>query len=74
MEIVVDKPKKIIEIWLTKYESEQKETNIVLQQLYKKSFEQKYKVVTFCSGKGNLEDFTAALLCKNYRKILAENI
>ena len=71
MEVVVDEPNRIIEIWLTSFETEQREANLMLAQLYKKSSEHKYKAVTFCSGKGNLENFTAALLSKNYRKILA---
>ena len=71
MEVVVDEPNRIIEIWLTRFEAEIHETNFILEQLYKKSSEKKYKAVTFFSGKGNLEDFTAALLSKNYRKIVA---
>lgn len=71
MEVIVDEPNKLVEVWITNSDSEKQATKLFLETLYKENKIQKYKTVVFRSGKGNLEDFTSALISKNYRKIMA---
>lgn len=73
MEVVVDEACRLAEIWLTKKESEEGAQER-LREIIKKCAERKYRAVVYRSGRGNLEDLTAALVAKTYRKMLAGNL
>ncbi len=62
MEICVNNSLKIVEIWLTRAEQDEK-TYQLIQPLYEKY--KKYKVAIFESGHGDLLDFTTGLLIHN---------
>ena len=71
MEVIVNEKSKLAEIWLTKAESHDERINLQLKNLCREFKEKRYRPVVFRSGMGNLEELTAALVSKNYRKSLA---
>lgn len=56
---------KLVEIWLTKAESEDEAVNRELEPLYAEYKKKKYRVVIFSSGKGDMLEFTKDLLKHN---------
>lgn len=71
MEVVVNENSKLAEIWLTNAESHDESMEMRLKILCREFKEKRYRAVVFRSGMGNLEDLTAALVSKNYRKSMA---
>ena len=71
MEVVVNEKIKLVEIWLTKAEMCDIHMDNRVKSLCRGFKEKKYRTVVFRSGMGNLEDLTAALVNKNYRKSMA---
>ena len=71
MEVVVNENRKLAEIWLTNVESRDERMEMKLKSLCREFKEKRYRAVVFRSGMGNLEDLTAALVRKNYRKSVA---
>jgi hypothetical protein len=53
---------KLVEIWLTKAESEDETVNRELAPLYAEYKKKKYRVAVFCSGKGDMLELTKDLL------------
>ena len=72
MEIIVDKDKKLVEVWLSRIESEAPETEVALKLIYDEYSKKKFKAVVFRSGGGNLNDYVEALI-RNNRAKLAKN-
>lgn len=68
MEIVVDKEYKIVELWLTNEESSNPATNTFIDNICAEYSKNKYKVVIFRSGTGNLKSLTETLLRNNMLK------
>lgn len=56
---------KLVEIWLTKAESEDENVNRELESLYAEYKKKKYRVVVFSSGKGDMLELTKDLLKHN---------
>ena len=56
---------KLVEIWLTKAESEDENVNRELEPLYAEYKKKKYRVVVFSSGKGDMLELTKDLLKHN---------
>lgn len=56
---------KLVEIWLTKAESEDEAVNRELEPLYAEYKKKKYRVVVFRSGKGDMLELTKDLLKHN---------
>ena len=56
---------KLVEIWLTKAESEDEAVNRELEPLYAEYKKKKYRVVIFSSGKGDMLELTKDLLKHN---------
>ena len=56
---------KLVEIWLTKAESEDEAVNRELEPLYAEYKKKKYRVVVFSSGKGDMLELTKDLLKHN---------
>lgn len=72
MEIIVDKDKKLVEVWLSRIESATPETEAALKLIYDEYSKMKFKTVVFRSGGGNLSDYVEALI-RNNRTKLAKN-
>lgn len=62
---VVRDDMKLVEIWLTKAESEDEAVNRELEPLYAEYKKKKYRVVVFSSGKGDMLELTKDLLKHN---------
>ena len=56
---------KLVEIWLTKAESEDENVRRALEPLYAEYKKKKYRVAVFCSGKGDMLELTKDLLKHN---------
>jgi hypothetical protein len=65
MEINVRDDERIIEIWLTNEEKNNREITRSLNRYYDMYRHTKYNVAVFQSGGNNLNDFTAGLLLHN---------
>ena len=65
MKIYVKDDKKIVEIWLTNAEQQNKELRKSLEPLYAKYKQKKYKLAVFLSGSRDLFKQTEALLLHN---------
>ena len=65
MKLNVKDDKKIVEIWLTNAEQEDKKLRQSLMPLYAKYKREKYKVAVFLSGSRDLFKQTEALLSHN---------
>lgn len=69
MEINVNDTSKIVDIWLTKKEKEDPETEKNLNEIYSKYAGTKYTVAVFSSGNSELATVTSDLLCFNRKKL-----
>ena len=69
MEIYVKDSDKIVEVWLTNAEKNDKLLRQSLHPLYDKYTQQKYKIAVFESGHGDLLENTAGLLLHNKKLI-----
>ena len=67
MEVNVHKEDKIVAVWLTRAESQDKELQKRLVPYYKQFKEHGYMVAVFHSGEGDLIAGTAELLRQNMR-------
>ena len=67
MEININNPDRIAEVWLTNAEKQNPFTQIALKQLFEEYKAKKYTTAVFCSGKGDLKANTAHLLMNNKR-------
>ena len=65
IKINVNDQTKIVEVWLTNADQNDASVSGLLELLYAKYKEQKYKVAVFKSGKLDLVDRTAGLLIRN---------
>ena len=71
LEINVRNDRKIVEVWLTNQEKQDKGVQEQLDILYQQYMEKKYFIVVYMSGDQDLAEETSALLRYN-RKRLAE--
>ena len=67
MEININKPDRIAEVWLTNAEHQNPRTQIALTPFFEEYKARKYTVAVFCSGREDLKVKTAHLL-RNNRK------
>lgn len=74
MEIIVDKDKKLVEVWLSHIESETPETEAALKLIYDEYSKMKFKTVVFRSGGGNLSDYVEVLIRNNRAKIAKNDL
>ena len=65
MEIHVKDSLKIVEIWLTNAEKDDKLVNESIKPIFEEYKKKKYKVAVFKSGNSDLVDNTAGLLLHN---------
>ena len=65
MEIHVEHPQKIVEIWLTNAEQDDAALRESFKPLFEEYKQKKYKVAVFQSGCGDLAYDTAGLLLHN---------
>ncbi len=65
MKVDIFDDKKEVHIWLTRDEGECEVAKKQLDALYKKYAAEKYLVVLFRSGRGDLAQLTSDLLCYN---------
>lgn len=71
MEIIQDDAKKLVQVWLTRTESEDATVQAHLKPMYAQWKKQKYMVAVFRSGKEDLQRSTLDLLTYN-KKCCAE--
>ena len=69
MELRVHQNMKIVEVWLTQKERENKELQEQLARMYREYTEKKYKVAQFHSGTDDLYAATRDLLLFNRKRI-----
>ena len=74
MEIIVDKDKKLVEVWLSRIESEAPETEAALKLIYDEYSKMKFKTVVFRSGGGSLSDYVEALIRNNRAKLAKKDL
>ena len=67
MEIHINKPDRIAEVWLTNAEQQNPHTHIALTPFFEEYKARKYTEAVFCSGSEDLKVKTAHLL-RNNRK------
>lgn len=68
MEINVNESGKIVEIWLTNAEKQDRELCEKLKPLYREFEAKKFLVAVFESGQRDLAEATSDLLCYNRRR------
>lgn len=68
MEINVNESSKIVEIWLTNAEKQDRELREKLKLLYREFEAKKILVAVFESGQRDLAETTSDLLCYNRRR------
>lgn len=68
MEINVRDDRRIVEIWLTNEEQQDRAFRESLKPLYQQYKGKKYTVAVFLSGSRELTEETGALLCHNKRR------
>ncbi len=68
MEINVDNERKLVELWLSHDEQNDPAFMEALKTRYREYTDQKYLVAVFCSGRGELYEATADLLCYNRKR------
>ena len=68
MEFIKKDEKKTVEIWITNQEQNNEVLQEKLTPIYKKYKEAGYLIVEYLSGKGDLKEYTAALLQYNRRR------
>ena len=69
MEINIHDDKKMVEVWLTRAEKQDKVLQLELKSLYAQFKKKKYMVAVFESGEQDLYQNTLALLSYNKRRI-----
>lgn len=69
MRIYTDENDRLLAVWLTKAEHEDKEILASLHPVIAQYKSMKYQPVIYRSGDGNLQENTAALLCHTRRKM-----
>ena len=69
MEICIIEEDKLVEIWLTRAESQDETVRENLKPLYAEYGKKKYKTAVFFSGTRDLAEATSELLCYNRRRI-----
>ncbi len=74
MKMNVRDDRKIVDIWLTKEEKENRELREQLEPLYKEYKAKKYLVAVFESGSEDLWDNTSQLLCTNRRRMAEREV
>ena len=68
MEIIQDDAKKLVQVWLTRRESEDPVVQERLKPMYAQWKKQKYLVAVFRSGKEDLQHNTLDLLAYNKKR------
>ena len=68
MEIIQDNAKKLVQVWLTRMESEDAAVLERLKPMYAQWRKQKYMVAVFRSGKEDLQRSTLDLLAYNKKR------
>ena len=68
MEIIQDDAKKLVQVWLTRQETENAAVQEHLKPMYAQWKQQKYTVAVFRSGKEDLKESTLALLAYNKKR------
>ena len=68
MEIIQDNAKKLVQVWLTRMESEDAAVQERLKPMYAQWKKQKYMVAVFRSGKEDLKQSTLDLLAYNKKR------
>lgn len=68
MEIIQDEEKKLVQVWLTRKESENPAVQKHLKPMYAQWKGQKYLVAVYCSGKEDLQQSTLGLLAYNKKR------
>ena len=68
MEIIQDDAKKLVQVWLTRRESEDAAVQANLKPMYAQWKMQKYMVAVFHSGKEDLQRSTLDLLAYNKKR------
>jgi hypothetical protein len=74
MEVIVDDKFKIVEVWLTKAESNSESVENDLKPIYEEYAKRKYKTIVFRSGKGSLKDDVETLVRRNKIKFAEQDI
>jgi len=65
MEININRPDRIAEVWLTNAEQQNPRTQLALRPFFEEYKAKKYTVAVFCSGSEDLKAKTAHLLLNN---------
>ena len=65
MEINIKEQDKILEVWMTKEEKQEKELQMSLMQVFEVYKARKFIIAVYFSGVDNLSENTANLLCRN---------
>lgn len=74
MEINVHEDKKLVDIWLTKRDRDDRELQESLKPLYQNYAEKQYTVAVFMGGDLDLAEETGALLCYNRKRMVGLEI
>ena len=69
MQLRVNEPNRFFEVWLTQDERDDAALQASLQPLITEYKSRKYRPVLFISGKEDLKENTAALLCAHRRQM-----
>ena len=69
MRIYTDEKERLLAIWLSAEESDDEAVMAALHPVIVQYKSMKYQPVIYCSGDGNLQENTAALLCHTRRKM-----
>ena len=69
MRIYTDEKERLLAIWLSAEENDDKEVMTALHPVIAQFRSMKYQPVIYRSGEGNLQENTAALLCHTRRKM-----
>ena len=71
MRIYTDEKDRLLAIWLSAEENDDKDVMAALHPVIAQFRSMKYQPVIYRSGEGNLQENTAALLCHTRRKMNA---
>ena len=69
MRIYTDEKERLLAIWLSAEESDDEAVMAARHPVIVQYKSMKYQPVIYCSGDGNLQENTAALLCHTRRKM-----